>query len=31
LAETHLTLSSKDFLFTASNEKAYIFVVVNKY
>jgi mitofusin len=30
-AENHLTLSSKDFLFTASNEKAYIFVVVNKY
>jgi mitofusin len=30
-AENHLTLSGKDFLFTAANEKAYIFVVVNKY
>ncbi|EIW81095.1 hypothetical protein CONPUDRAFT_72913 [Coniophora puteana RWD-64-598 SS2] len=30
-AENHFTLSSKEFLWNASNEKAYIFVVVNKY
>lgn len=30
-AENHFTLSAKDFLFTASNEKAYLFIVVNKY
>ncbi|KAG6335614.1 hypothetical protein ID866_3471 [Astraeus odoratus] len=30
-AENHFTLSAKEFLWTASNEKAYIFVVVNKF
>ncbi|KIO26997.1 hypothetical protein M407DRAFT_23690 [Tulasnella calospora MUT 4182] len=30
-AENHFTLSAKEFLFNASNEKAYIFVVVNKF
>lgn len=30
-AENHFTLSAREFLFNASNEKAYIFVVVNKY
>ncbi|EKM49775.1 uncharacterized protein PHACADRAFT_265453 [Phanerochaete carnosa HHB-10118-sp] len=30
-AENHFTLSAKDFLWTASNEKAYLFIVVNKY
>jgi mitofusin 2 len=30
-AENHFTLSSKEFLWNASNEKAYIFIVVNKY
>lgn len=30
-AYDHFTLSSKEFMQTASNEKAYIFVVVNKY
>lgn len=30
-AENHFTLSAKEFLFTASNEKAFIFVVVNKF
>lgn len=30
-AENHFTLSAKDFLFNASNEKAYLFIVVNKY
>lgn len=30
-AENHFTLSAKEFLFTASNEKAYLFIVVNKY
>ncbi|OCH90441.1 hypothetical protein OBBRIDRAFT_887710 [Obba rivulosa] len=30
-AENHFTLSAKDFLTTASKEKAYIFIVVNKY
>lgn len=30
-AENHFTLSSKDFLVDASNEKAYIFIVVNKF
>jgi mitofusin len=30
-AENHLTLSAKEFLFNASQEKAYLFVVVNKY
>lgn len=30
-AENHFTLSSKDFLWNASNEKAYLFIVVNKF
>ncbi|OSX57165.1 hypothetical protein POSPLADRAFT_1076376 [Postia placenta MAD-698-R-SB12] len=30
-AENHFTLSAKEFLTTASKEKAYIFIVVNKY
>ncbi|KZP26345.1 hypothetical protein FIBSPDRAFT_1040888 [Athelia psychrophila] len=30
-AENHFTLSSKEFLWTASNEKAYVFIVVNKF
>ncbi|KAF8878334.1 P-loop containing nucleoside triphosphate hydrolase protein [Infundibulicybe gibba] len=30
-AENHLTLSAKEFLWNASNEKAYLFIVVNKY
>jgi mitofusin len=30
-AENHFTLSSKEFLWNASNEKAYIFIIVNKY
>ncbi|KAF5309357.1 hypothetical protein D9611_014018 [Ephemerocybe angulata] len=30
-AENHFTLSAKEFLMNASNEKAYIFIVVNKY
>ena len=30
-AENHLTLSAREFLRNASNEKAYIFIVVNKY
>ncbi|KAL9120361.1 MAG: hypothetical protein Q9187_003087, partial [Circinaria calcarea] len=30
-AENHFTLSAKDFLLTAAREKAYIFIVVNKY
>ncbi|KAI0345634.1 hypothetical protein BDW22DRAFT_1405551 [Trametopsis cervina] len=30
-AENHFTLSAKEFLFNASNEKAYLFIVVNKY
>ncbi|KAJ6518644.1 hypothetical protein C8R45DRAFT_851039 [Mycena sanguinolenta] len=30
-AENHFTLSAKEFLWTASNEKAYLFIVVNKY
>lgn len=30
-AENHFTLSAKEFLQTASNEKAYLFIVVNKY
>ncbi|PFH54043.1 hypothetical protein AMATHDRAFT_73057 [Amanita thiersii Skay4041] len=30
-AENHFTLSAKDFLWTASNEKAYLFIVVNKF
>lgn len=30
-AENHFTLSAQEFLFTASNEKAYLFIVVNKY
>ena len=30
-AENHFTLSAREFLQTASNEKAYIFIVVNKY
>lgn len=30
-AENHFTLSAREFLVTASNEKAYIFIVVNKY
>ncbi|KAG8992194.1 mitofusin [Tulasnella sp. 427] len=30
-AENHFTLSAKEFLFNASNEKKYIFVVVNKF
>ncbi|KAM0751323.1 hypothetical protein T439DRAFT_325466 [Meredithblackwellia eburnea MCA 4105] len=30
-AENHFTLSSKEFLWNASREKAYVFVVVNKW
>ncbi|KAG9315685.1 hypothetical protein JVU11DRAFT_3332 [Chiua virens] len=30
-AENHFTLSSKEFLTNASNEKAYLFIVVNKF
>jgi mitofusin len=30
-AENHFTLSAKEFLKTASNEKAYLFIVVNKF
>ncbi|KAF9221532.1 hypothetical protein BS17DRAFT_881676 [Gyrodon lividus] len=30
-AENHFTLSSKEFLWNASNEKAYVFIVVNKF
>ena len=30
-AENHFTLSAQDFLKTASNEKAYLFIVVNKF
>jgi mitofusin len=30
-AENHFTLSSKEFLWNASNEKAYLFIVVNKF
>ncbi|TDL19740.1 hypothetical protein BD410DRAFT_773683 [Rickenella mellea] len=30
-AENHFTLSAKEFLLNASSEKAYVFVVVNKY
>ena len=30
-AENHFTLSSKEFLETASNEKAFLFIVVNKF
>lgn len=30
-AENHFTLSAKEFLMTASKEKAYLFIVVNKY
>lgn len=30
-AENHFTLSAKDFLWSASNEKAYVFIVVNKF
>ncbi|RPD54674.1 hypothetical protein L226DRAFT_535823 [Lentinus tigrinus ALCF2SS1-7] len=30
-AENHFTLSAKEFLMNASNEKAYLFIVVNKY
>lgn len=30
-AENHFTLSAKEFLTNASNEKAYLFIVVNKY
>ncbi|PPR04081.1 hypothetical protein CVT24_010654 [Panaeolus cyanescens] len=30
-AENHFTLSARDFLTTASREKAYLFIVVNKY
>lgn len=30
-AENHFTLSAKEFLWTASNEKAYLFIVVNKF
>ncbi|BFZ57690.1 mitofusin [Savitreella phatthalungensis] len=30
-AENHLTLSGKEFLWSAANEKAYLFVVVNKF
>jgi len=30
-AENHFTLSAKEFLSTASKEKAYLFIVVNKY
>ncbi|KAG8891902.1 mitofusin, partial [Tulasnella sp. 403] len=30
-AENHFTLSGKEFLFNANNEKAYLFIVVNKF
>ncbi|KAF8442801.1 hypothetical protein L210DRAFT_3396526 [Boletus edulis BED1] len=30
-AENHFTLSAKEFLLNASNEKAYLFIVVNKF
>ncbi|KAF8527015.1 hypothetical protein BU17DRAFT_82549 [Hysterangium stoloniferum] len=30
-AENHFTLSAKEFLWTASNEKAYLFIVVNRF
>ncbi|KAF8319640.1 hypothetical protein DL93DRAFT_2053513 [Clavulina sp. PMI_390] len=30
-AENHFTLSAKEFLWNASNEKAYLFIVVNRY
>lgn len=30
-AENHFTLSAKEFLWNASNDKAYIFIVVNKF
>ncbi|RDX49848.1 hypothetical protein OH76DRAFT_1403092 [Lentinus brumalis] len=30
-AENHFTLSAKEFLINASHEKAYLFIVVNKY
>ncbi|THH12864.1 hypothetical protein EW146_g7288 [Bondarzewia mesenterica] len=30
-AENHFTLSAREFLLNASNEKAYVFIVVNKY
>jgi len=30
-AENHFTLSAKEFLINASSEKAYLFIVVNKY
>ncbi|EPQ54806.1 hypothetical protein GLOTRDRAFT_77565 [Gloeophyllum trabeum ATCC 11539] len=30
-AENHFTLSAKEFLWNASNEKAYVFIVVNKF
>ncbi|KDQ62052.1 hypothetical protein JAAARDRAFT_29952 [Jaapia argillacea MUCL 33604] len=30
-AENHFTLSAKEFLWNASNEKAYLFIVVNKF
>ncbi|KAI0754594.1 hypothetical protein C8Q80DRAFT_1350346 [Daedaleopsis nitida] len=30
-AENHFTLSAKEFLMNASHEKAYLFIVVNKY
>ncbi|UZJ53425.1 hypothetical protein CBS101457_002745 [Exobasidium rhododendri] len=30
-AENHFTLSAKEFLWNASNDKAYVFIVVNKY
>ncbi|PWN40860.1 hypothetical protein IE81DRAFT_304554 [Ceraceosorus guamensis] len=30
-AENHFTLSAKEFLWNASNDKAYVFIVVNKF
>lgn len=30
-AENHFTLSAKEFLWNASNEKAYVFIVVNRF
>jgi mitofusin 2 len=30
-AENHFTLSAKDFLWNAANEKAYLFIVVNRF
>lgn len=30
-AANHFTLSAKEFIWTASNEKAYLFIVVNRY